>query len=167
MQMIIELLGFPSEDEIEIFSEIKDKELLKKFPVDKTLSQDAFEERFKDCSPVAVDLLKKMLTFDPTKRISVQDALNHPFLEELHCPEDEPTTDPVSAFDFDFEIYELQNTDYKDLLYEEIMLYHSEEVLKLYMDNKMNFPEGILSKKYGVQEKRPQMKDRKSSMALE
>jgi serine/threonine protein kinase len=67
-----------------------------------------------------------MLTFDPNKRITVVDALSHPFLAELHCPEDEPTIDPVSAFDFDFEIYELKNTDYKELLYDEIMLYHSE-----------------------------------------
>jgi hypothetical protein len=56
--MIIELLGFPSEDEIEIFSEIKDKELLKKIPVDKSISRIAFEEKFKDCSPVAIDLLR-------------------------------------------------------------------------------------------------------------
>ena len=67
-----------------------------------------------------------MLTFDPNKRITVVDALSHPFLAELHCPEDEPIIDPVSAFDFDFEIYELKNTDYKELLYDEIMLYHSE-----------------------------------------
>jgi len=37
----------------------------------------------------AIDLLKKMLTFDPTKRITVEEALNHPYLQALHCPEDE------------------------------------------------------------------------------
>ena len=51
-------------------------------------------------------------------------------MEALHCEDDEPTTDPVSAFDFDFEIYDLKKNEYKDLLYEEMMLYHSDEVLR-------------------------------------
>ncbi len=49
-----------------------------------------------------------MLVFDPNKRISVEDALSHPYLAELHFPDDEPTTVPVSYFDFDFEIYDLK-----------------------------------------------------------
>ena len=53
-------------------------------------------------------------------------------MAELHCPEDEPTTVPVSAFDFDFEIYDLKSQDFKDLMYEEIMLYHSQEKLEEY-----------------------------------
>jgi serine/threonine protein kinase len=71
-----------------------------------------------------------MLTFDPKHRISVDDALKHPYLAALHCPEDEPVTEPVSAHDFDFEIYSLRKEEYKDLIYEEIMLYHSDEMLK-------------------------------------
>ena len=74
-----------------------------------------------------------MLVFDPNKRITVEEALNHPYLAELHCPEDEPTTDQVSAFDFDFEIYELKNSDYRDLMWEEIMLYHNEEKINEYL----------------------------------
>lgn len=27
--------------------------------------------------------------FDPNKRITVEEALNHPYLQALHCPEDE------------------------------------------------------------------------------
>lgn len=64
-----------------------------------------------------------MITFDPNKRITVDEALSHPYLSALHCPGDEPTTDPVSAYDFDFEIYDLKREDYKELLYEEVMLY--------------------------------------------
>lgn len=37
----------------------------------------------------AIDLLKKLLMFDPSKRITVEEALNHPYLQALHCPEDE------------------------------------------------------------------------------
>jgi len=67
----------------------------------------------------------------------------------LHFPDDEPTCEPVSAFDFDFEIYSLKKEDYKELIYEEIMLYHDPTLVKQYLKNKSEFPEGILNKKYG------------------
>ena len=70
-----------------------------------------------------MDLLRRMLSFDPKKRITVEEALAHEYLSALHCPEDEPTTIPVSAFDFEFEIYDLKREDYKELLFEEVMLY--------------------------------------------
>lgn len=77
-----------------------------------------------------------MLIFDPRKRISVSAALSHPYLANLHCEEDEPESEPLSAFDFDFEIYDIKKEDYKNLIYEEIMLYHSEEALLKYINDK-------------------------------
>jgi len=41
---------------------------------------------FPNIGAQALDLLEKMLIIDPTKRISVEDALNHPYLAELHEP---------------------------------------------------------------------------------
>lgn len=55
----------------------------------------------------------------------------------------------MSAFDFDFEIYSLKKEDYKDLIYDEIMLYHDENQVKEYMQAKGEYPEGVLFKKYG------------------
>ena len=39
--------------------------------------------------PKALDLLEKMLTFNPDKRIVVEDALAHPYLEIYFDPLDE------------------------------------------------------------------------------
>jgi len=36
-----------------------------------------------------LDLLKKLMVFDPAKRITVEEALKHPYLAALHFPEDE------------------------------------------------------------------------------
>ena len=143
--MIIELLGYPGdgdEEDLEILKDFKDKEALKKIGKN---AHARFDKRFESCPPEAVDLLKKMLTFDPKKRITVDEALEHPYLSALHCPEDEPSTEPVSAFDFEFEIYDLRREDYKDLLYEEVMLYQSDERIREYLENKEKHPNGILS----------------------
>ena len=78
-------------------------------------------------------MLKKMLTFDPAKRISIEDALGHPYMKNLHFVDDEPTGEPVSRFDFDFELYSLKTNEYKELIYEEIQLYHDESQVNNYM----------------------------------
>jgi len=41
----------------------------------------------------ALDLLSKMLVFNPDKRWSVEECLSHSYLSELHFPEDEPTAE--------------------------------------------------------------------------
>lgn len=38
---------------------------------------------------IALDLLDKMLTFNPHKRIEVEEALAHPYLEQYYDPSDE------------------------------------------------------------------------------
>lgn len=45
---------------------------------------------FPGASPLAVDLLGRMLQFDPRRRISVQEALAHPWLAQLHDEAAEP-----------------------------------------------------------------------------
>ena len=147
MQMIIEMLGYPNESELRIFNEGRDKDILNSMP--KRQGKN-FAEVFEGQNPDGIDLLKKMLTFDPLKRITVNEALQHPYLKELHDEEDEFTTDVVSAFDFDFEIYDLNKHEYIDLLYEEVLLYHSDEVLKQYMGEKKQYPDGILHQKFPV-----------------
>lgn len=44
-----------------------------------------------------------MLVFDFAKRITVEEALKHPYLKELHLPEDEPSRDKVPFMEFEFE----------------------------------------------------------------
>lgn len=62
----------------------------------------SFQALFRNANPDALDLLDKMLAFDPSQRISVEQALEHRYLHIWHDASDEPTC--PTPFDFHFEI---------------------------------------------------------------
>ena len=64
-------------------------------------------------SPLAIDLLKKMLTFDPSKRSTVQEALDHPYFEEFREPGEEIARPPVDELEFEFDEYNLTTQQLK------------------------------------------------------
>lgn len=45
--------------------------------------------------------MERLLTFDPSERITVEEALEHPYLSVWHDPSDEPLCE--KKFDFAFE----------------------------------------------------------------
>lgn len=47
------------------------------------------------------------MMFEPTKRITVEEALRHPYLANLHLEEDEPIREPMDPLDFEFEQHNL------------------------------------------------------------
>lgn len=91
------------------------KKLIKNLPKNKKVGKD-FNKIFSFAHPEAIDLLKKLLTFDPDKRISVTDALAHPYLKDLHLEDDEPIRDPVDYLDFEFEDHNLTTQQLKGTL---------------------------------------------------
>ena len=99
-------------------------------------------------NPAAIDLCKKMLEFDPQKRITIQEALEHPYMAKLHQEDDEPTDTPVSDFDFDFEYYSLKTEEFHELIYQEIQLYHDKKAYDKYLEEREANPEGILNRKF-------------------
>ena len=68
---------------------------------------------FPDSNPLAIDLLQKLLVFDPKKRITVEQALKHGYLKGLHTEEDEPTRTPINPIEFEFERYKLNGEQLK------------------------------------------------------
>ncbi|CAE7386184.1 MPK14 [Symbiodinium necroappetens] len=100
LDMIIDLLGSPDSQELMKIPNEKCRKFIKSLPVHATKS---FPEVFKSMPEPAVDILRKMLRWDPLSRLSVEEAIAHPYLDKLHCPEDEPTREPLDTTDFEFE----------------------------------------------------------------
>ena len=61
----------------------------------------AWKTLYPSASKKAIDLLGKMLIFDPRERISAEKALAHLFVNKYHDPYDEPICIPVFNFDFE------------------------------------------------------------------
>ena len=57
-----------------------------------------------------------MLTFNPSKRIVVEDALAHPYLEQYYDPADEPVTE--KPFTIKEELDDLPKEALKALIFE-------------------------------------------------
>lgn len=62
-----------------------------------------------------------MLVFHPGQRISVEDALAHPWLAALHDESDEPVAEVPFAFDVPGQ---LRPEDAADLMWKEVMRFH-------------------------------------------
>lgn len=119
LEVIVAVLGKPSTKYIKKYS--AGGRLAEVFAgIPGSESSGSFNKLFKDCDANAVDLLRLMLAWDPEERISIENALKHPYMADLHYPPDEPTTHPVSAFDFDFELYDLSTDETKKLIWDEI-----------------------------------------------
>jgi len=80
--------------------------------------------RLPNLTAQGANLLDQMLQFDPRKRISVQAALEHPYLATYHDPTNEPVASGV--FKADFENIDMDKTKLRQLVYAEIESFHPE-----------------------------------------
>eukprot|EP00586_Coscinodiscus_wailesii_P012982 CAMPEP_0172499648 /NCGR_PEP_ID=MMETSP1066-20121228/129164_1 /TAXON_ID=671091 /ORGANISM="Coscinodiscus wailesii, Strain CCMP2513" /LENGTH=492 /DNA_ID=CAMNT_0013273507 /DNA_START=546 /DNA_END=2024 /DNA_ORIENTATION=- len=115
LTIISEKLGKVSEEDLDFVTSEKAKRFMRRLP-DK--SPQPLSRQFPNTPPDALDLLQRMLTVHPRKRITVSDALKHPFLAALHSPDDEPVAD--RPFDFGFEDDDLHRVRLQELIWEEI-----------------------------------------------
>lgn len=85
-----------------------------------------------------------MLCYDPAERLSAEEALEHPFFKELHQKENEPANARIEYFDFEFEQYTLDKKILRELITDEIFLYHSRDARDYYEKCKAKYPKGVL-----------------------
>ena len=97
LRLIIETLGAPTPKDLKIIENPQAVEYIQALP---KKAAPAFTALYPNANPLAIDLMQKMLVFDPSGRISAATALEHEYLRALHNVNDEPS---ASTFDFSFE----------------------------------------------------------------
>lgn len=98
--VIIDKLGTPSEEDLSFVSDEQARSYVKNLP-------HAEKKNFKDMYPFpgdeAIDLLNKMLQFNPLKRADLKTCLEHPLLADVRDERKELKASTPIVLDFDYE----------------------------------------------------------------
>lgn len=122
LNLITKVIGSPSDDELDFITSEKAKRYIRSLPKNERLD---FHKLWPHANNTAVDLIDKMLVFDPTKRITVEEALEHPYLASLHDLSDEPKCQEAINYDFDSEA--LTPDVVREVIIRDIMSFHPED----------------------------------------
>eukprot|EP00270_Netrium_digitus_P015439 TRINITY_DN5413_c0_g1_i1.p1 TRINITY_DN5413_c0_g1~~TRINITY_DN5413_c0_g1_i1.p1 ORF type:complete len:409 (+),score=92.31 TRINITY_DN5413_c0_g1_i1:121-1227(+) len=121
LKLIINLIGSPDEDDLHFISSQKARSYIRSLPYTPRVSLSRLYPR---ANPLAINLIERMLVFDPTKRITVTEALEHPYLAMLHDASVEPSA--PAPFEFDFEEEDLKESALREKVWMEMLYYHPE-----------------------------------------
>nr|AKL87247.1 mitogen-activated protein kinase 10 [Linum usitatissimum] len=114
LRLITELIGSPDDTSLGFLRSDNARRYVGQLP---QYPKQNFAARFPESSAGAVELLEKMLVFDPNRRITVDEALCHPYLAPLHDINEEPVC--PRPFVFDFEQPSFTEENIKELIWRE------------------------------------------------
>lgn len=98
LNRILQILGTPPEQTLRQIRSRNVRAYIQQLGVVRGVS---FSALFPNATPLAIDLLRQMLEFSPEVRITVEQALKHPYLEVWHDPADEPVCPEKVSFEFE------------------------------------------------------------------
>ncbi|XP_045801611.1 mitogen-activated protein kinase 15-like [Trifolium pratense] len=130
LDIMTDFLGTPSPDAIARVRNEKARRYLssmrKKRPV-------PFSQKFPNTDPLALRLLERMLAFEAKDRPTAEEALADPYFKGLAKVEREPSAQPVTKMEFEFERRRITKEDVRELIYREILEYHP-KMLKEFLE---------------------------------
>jgi len=115
---IIEILGRPSKDDLDAIQSDYAAQMLENIPLNSV--ERGLDSMYPNADTESQDLLKKLLTFNPSKRISVEQALEHPYVAQFHNPAEEITCDKTITMPIN-DNKKLTVSSYRDELYTSII----------------------------------------------
>ncbi|KAI9073682.1 hypothetical protein K1719_044346 [Acacia pycnantha] len=92
-----------------------------------------FAQKFPNADPLALRLLERLIAFDPKDRPTAEEALADPYFKRLAKFEREPSCQPISKMEFEFERRRVTKEEIRELIFREILEYHP-QLLKDYIN---------------------------------
>ncbi|NXX46928.1 MK07 kinase, partial [Tricholaema leucomelas] len=123
LQLIVAVLGTPPAGLVASIGAERVRAYLQSLPQRPPVPWQSLFGEVGAGEPAALELLGKMLRFDPRERVGAEEALRDPFLAKYHDPEDEPEC--VPAFDFAFDRKALTKEEIKAAILAEIDDFHA------------------------------------------
>lgn len=120
LNVIFSVLGTPDEEEMDFVTDAKAIEYLKSFMYKKRVD---FKDLFPAATDEAVDFMNKTIVFNPRKRLSVHEALEHELFAKVKDKAKETVADGPVILDFEKE-GELDVPRLRELFIKEIKSYH-------------------------------------------
>jgi len=84
VETICQILGKPCESDIQHVTSRRARKFLAELPDSTPVP---FTQLFPDANPLALDLMKGLLRFDPSERLTAAQALQHPYVSGFHDEE--------------------------------------------------------------------------------
>jgi len=117
LRLIISKVGSPEKEDLEAIPTPAARTFIESLG---KVKKTPWKQLFPGAPELALDLLDKLLSFNPKKRISVSQALKHPYFKSLHRDNDPGMADCPTQFDFSWEQKEFDEKRIQDLIWEEI-----------------------------------------------
>ena len=120
IKVIIEILGSIKDNDLNFIQNDHAKSYVKSF---KDIPKKNLSEVLKFNDKIGIDLLEKMIVFNPEKRLTIEKCIEHPYIKSI---KDEDIYDPIfeGKLNFDFELIENADVEYFiSLLANEIKCY--------------------------------------------
>ena len=134
LDRVMEITGRPSQEDIDSINSPLASTMLEQLPPTK---KKRLRDVFPTASDDALDMIKRLLVFNPNKRLTAEQCLKHPYVAQFHNPSDEPVcTKKINIPIDDNQKFAIR--DYRNKLYADIQR-RRKELRKRVMSNHANY----------------------------
>eukprot|EP00826_Nyctotherus_ovalis_P009995 TRINITY_DN12652_c0_g1_i23.p1 TRINITY_DN12652_c0_g1~~TRINITY_DN12652_c0_g1_i23.p1 ORF type:complete len:467 (+),score=105.45 TRINITY_DN12652_c0_g1_i23:99-1499(+) len=125
LNVILKVLGTPGPDDCAF---IANQELAKEIQSLPQWERENFKKKYPAAGKLAIELLDKLLVFNPSKRLTAEECLEHPYFEDVRDKGKESFTGNLEMINFEFESeVDLNKEKLRELILEEIEVYKKYE----------------------------------------